>query len=42
MRATSLRCQARIVAGVTEKISTQRQRGSNRDKAASHARSAGV
>jgi hypothetical protein len=42
LRETSLRWQARIVAGVTPKTSLQRQRGSSRDKAASHTRSAGV
>ncbi len=41
-RETSLGCQARIVAGVTGKTSTQRRRGSSQDKAASHTRSAGA
>jgi hypothetical protein len=39
---TSLRCQATIVAGVTEKTAAQRRRDTSRDKAASHTRSAGV
>lgn len=39
---TSLRCQVRIVAGVTVKTSAQRRRGTHRDKAANHTRSAGV
>jgi hypothetical protein len=39
---TSRRCQARIVAGVTERTSAQRRRGTRRDRAASHTRSAGV
>jgi transposase InsO family protein len=42
LRETSLRCQAKTVAGVTTKTSAQRRRGNNRDKAVSHTRSAGV
>jgi hypothetical protein len=41
-RETSLRCQATTVAGVTAKTSVQLRRGSSRDKAASHTRSAVV
>ncbi len=40
LRAASLRCQARSVAGVG-KISVQRRRGSSRASAANHTRSAG-
>jgi hypothetical protein len=39
--AAGLRCQASSVAGVTEKTSTQRLRGSSRASAAKQARSAG-
>ena len=37
----SLRCQARIVAGVTEKMPVQRLRGRSRASAANHTRPAG-
>ena len=40
-RATSLRCQARSVAGVTGKILAHRRRGMNGASAANQARSAG-
>ena len=39
--ATSLRCQASIVAGVTGQMAAQRLRGMSRASAASHSRSAG-
>ena len=41
LRATSRRCQASSVAGVTANTSPYRRRGTNRDSAASHSRSVG-
>ncbi len=38
-RGTSRRCQTTMVAGVTGKIPAQRQRGTSRERAASHIRS---